>query len=570
VIIVGSGKSVTTAAAIDDILSRPRSNNDHIALFFCEYDRDDSLTASNILACLIRQCLCPDKISTEILDQLQSLVDGRSPDTDELLVFLNAIAASSSSVTLVVDGFDECAEAEKLLILKELHRLMSSAQSIIKIFLSSRESEIEGISKIFKTFRQLSMRCEEAGRDIATYIRETIEEKTEQRDLVVGDSELVGEIRNALLEGADGMFLWVALQVNLVCRQKSDADIRKTIAALPKGLTATYERIVDHIIEDGESATVKKIVQFVAAAKRPLLLHELREAIAIDPGDKLLAKDRLVNDMESMIARCCDLVTLDDEDMLVQFPHHSVKQFLLSDPSKPLLFRLSDADMLFGEICVTYLNFADFQQQMVEYEKASDYVQGGEIISEVASLAIGRQMGLAKFMKKIARARRKRRSVQFDINKQLNDLFVKDNGLSSNCMEEGYLLLPYTRKYWALHTAAFTEENEVLWSLWKRLALTDHPLATKPWETVARDSLEGSIADFIVNNSHHALLNALMSGKYYVRRPVDIDSIICQVAETGDTRFVNTSVVSAVLFGRKCDLDEHGGHLKEFLANRKS
>jgi hypothetical protein len=44
-----------------------------------------------------------------------------------------------------------------------------------------------------------------------------------------------------------------------------------------------------------------------------------------------MQRDRLVNNADCIIPWCASLVTSDEEDLVVQFAHQSVKQFLLSE-----------------------------------------------------------------------------------------------------------------------------------------------------------------------------------------------------------------------------------------------
>jgi hypothetical protein len=46
-------------------------------------------------------------------------------------------------------------------------------------------------------------------------------------------------------------FLWVAFQIEDLCRQKSDAEIRHTLKTLPKDLPETYQRALSRVIKDG-------------------------------------------------------------------------------------------------------------------------------------------------------------------------------------------------------------------------------------------------------------------------------------------------------------------------------
>jgi hypothetical protein len=60
-----------------------------------------------------------------------------------------------------------------------------------------------------------------------------------------------------------------------LCCQKCNADIHKSLIALPKDLPETYERILSQITKDGNAEIVDKIFRWIAAAKPPLLIEEL-------------------------------------------------------------------------------------------------------------------------------------------------------------------------------------------------------------------------------------------------------------------------------------------------------
>ena len=102
-----------------------------------------------------------------------------------------------------------------------------------------------------------------------------------------------------------------------LCRETCDADLRKAIAKLPRDLPQTYDRVLHRILQRGNESIVENVFQWVGAVKRPLLLGELREAIAVLPEDKYLQRDRLVNDPDRIITWCNNLVVMDEEDDLV-------------------------------------------------------------------------------------------------------------------------------------------------------------------------------------------------------------------------------------------------------------
>ena len=122
-----------------------------------------------------------------------------------MLLVLQDIAAGAGKTTFVIDGIDECPRPERASVLKILRQLVSCSGSKLKVFFSSREGVVEDIDKIFETYQQLTTNCEEANTDIATYIKDTVYQKIEESDLILGDRQLRHNICNALIEGANGM-----------------------------------------------------------------------------------------------------------------------------------------------------------------------------------------------------------------------------------------------------------------------------------------------------------------------------------------------------------------------------
>jgi hypothetical protein len=49
------------------------------------------------------------------------------------------------------------------------------------------------------------MNCKSAESDIAAYVKGAVHERLQSEDLIVGDSNLIEEITNSLIKGAEGM-----------------------------------------------------------------------------------------------------------------------------------------------------------------------------------------------------------------------------------------------------------------------------------------------------------------------------------------------------------------------------
>ena len=137
--------------------------------------------------------------------RLRELYEGMFPDAKDLEPLLQDIIAKPGVTIFLVDGFDECCKDDRIIVLKTLQKLMSSSQSIVKIFLSSREDIIGDIDRVFTTCHQVAMDCKETHADILTFVKDMIDDKLLNGDLEIGDIRLKEDIQNALAKGANGM-----------------------------------------------------------------------------------------------------------------------------------------------------------------------------------------------------------------------------------------------------------------------------------------------------------------------------------------------------------------------------
>lgn len=76
-------------------------------------------------------------------------------------------------------------------------------------------------------------------------------------------------------------FLWVKLQLQTLREKHSDSLILAALDHLPRDLLETFERILSLYTEANDIDIGRQIFRWVATAKRPLTIEELREAIGI-------------------------------------------------------------------------------------------------------------------------------------------------------------------------------------------------------------------------------------------------------------------------------------------------
>lgn len=160
-------------------------------------------------------------------------------------------------------------------------------------------------------------------------------------------------------------FLWVVLQIDSICIEKTDESIRRVLNDLPKGLSATFSRILARSKQPGRCYQ-RDILRILVGAYRPLTIAEIREALSVIPGDTSWEPGLMINNAYTALNCCGSLLTTDEEDETVGLIHQSVVQFLLGnvDDSRRWHFTTEEADSYLGDITVTYLNYGVFEQRV--------------------------------------------------------------------------------------------------------------------------------------------------------------------------------------------------------------
>ncbi|KUJ08906.1 uncharacterized protein LY89DRAFT_328989 [Mollisia scopiformis] len=357
---LGSGKSVLLANAVDDICLHVQEKRIGVAYFFCRHDILESLQARVVFGSLARQLLrsFPDLSATE------DLLDENAPvlGIDDIYILLQRTISPNFKAYFILDGLDECSHAEREELVYQLRRL----QKIFTLFIClSYRLEAGNNSKLQFLINPTIISIPDANPDIEDYIVAELENYLKSGTLSIGDPALILEIRDALLDGAQGMFLWVNLQLKSLCVEQTDEAIRQALSNLPKDLPETFSRILDRSKDQGGSYQ-QRILELVSIAQRPLTTEELREALSVVPGDTNWNSTRLINDFGSTLLYCGSLIMVDEEELTVRVIHHSAKKFLLSGrgTASAIPFSFKAAHTRMADIVITYLNYGIFETQL--------------------------------------------------------------------------------------------------------------------------------------------------------------------------------------------------------------
>lgn len=132
---------------------------------------------------------------------------------------------------------------------------------------------------------------------------------------------------------------------------------------IPRDVPSAYTDLLERIENSrhGDSELAIKILSWIYFSRRPLLMDELLEALAVEEGDSHLQREYML-DPADVINCCKSLVSFDDSSGLVRFAHYTVQEFLTKIEKK-----LLPSEHL-GRVCVTYLSFDVFDEPFDDWE----------------------------------------------------------------------------------------------------------------------------------------------------------------------------------------------------------
>ncbi|KAF8543181.1 hypothetical protein BDD12DRAFT_874965 [Trichophaea hybrida] len=363
----GFGKSVLSSFLTQEI-TRGKSNQLYMTYFFCD-DKDERLrTAYAILVNLLTQLLeqVPDVIMHFLAEADYTTNKEKTAWNYGMLwrVFQRIMNDTHrGKVYIMIDALDECEEESCTKLLKQLQHLLRDATTAtrpIKIIVTSRPhiavtSHLTEVIKIPLTGETLKS-------DISAYVEAEVYKQSQFT------GSLREEVQNALIDGANGMFLWVALILDGL---KNSADtrplaIRKALKILPPDLPSVYINILRKI-QTKNQTTARSILQWIVWAIRPLTMQELTIAIAILPEHTSMSsmQDNMHTDLRKVLRLIFGPMLRIEEDKTVHLVHQSAKDFLTGTNiateealSLPNWFTSSaKSNLQLAVSCLTFLSF---------------------------------------------------------------------------------------------------------------------------------------------------------------------------------------------------------------------
>ncbi|TKA80599.1 hypothetical protein B0A55_02917 [Friedmanniomyces simplex] len=261
-----------------------------------------------------------------------------------------AVANPFRATYIIIDGLGECADDGRGPFMESLGSMLQQANAL-KVIIMSRETEdIRASRESEPSLVVLEIGASQD--DIRKYVEAEVQAlRSHQRSingkfLYIKSDAVTASVVNDLIAKADGMFLWVALQLDNLCpvsTEKNDMQVVRAWDMLPRGIDATYRRILDQI--EDEAPNVRR-----RAVAIPESLQDVDDVEDLD-GSALFKVG------SGLMAKSASYRNPDDEwteGHIIRPLHFSVQECCVHEARNRHLLALSPDEEL-ASICLTYL-----------------------------------------------------------------------------------------------------------------------------------------------------------------------------------------------------------------------
>ncbi|KAJ5675431.1 hypothetical protein N7462_008328 [Penicillium macrosclerotiorum] len=378
----GCGKSVLARSIIDDNL-RDSSSGVTICYFFFK-DNEEQNHLATALCSLLHQLFSErPHLLPYALPSWEKNGEKIQHEVDELWrIFIKATSADSSHKTIcVLDALDECQEADQGRLIEKLqifyhHQTSSSTKSTscLKFLVTSRP--YDRIQDHFRAITDLFSHVRIKGEEENDRIHEEIDlvVKIRVKELAEGAQlppEVYQGVEQQLLQMEHRTYLWLHLAMDDIRTsfKRSLRPAENSITLIPTSVDAAYEKILSRVQPD-EMDIVKRILEIIVAARRPLTIPEMAVALGIatyTEARTILGARLAPTHLQSKLRQLCGLFVFINNSKIYLI-HQTAREFLIQkQASENLQFTywssISDAEILMAEICLRYLLMEDLEDE---------------------------------------------------------------------------------------------------------------------------------------------------------------------------------------------------------------
>ncbi|KAL4911651.1 purine and uridine phosphorylase, partial [Aspergillus aurantiobrunneus] len=373
----GCGKSVLAKSLIDDDFKAPTSVS--VCYFFFKDNEEQNVLATALCAIL-------HQLFSQQPNLLQHAIPSWEKDGDKLQrevgelwrIFIAATSDPTSHRTVcVLDALDECLPDDQERLIQKLNdfycqRGVSDQNTWLKFLVTSRPYDeikinFQGITDSFPHIHlQGEHENDQIHKEIDLVVQVRVQELAKASKL---SPDVQQRIEQQLLQMEHRTYLWLHLAIDDIRATFRDSlrPAEESIQLVPPSVNDAYARILDRVPSNHKD-TVKKILQIIVGARRPLTIEEMAMALGLatrlqstsiaDAGLDLMGLD-------SKIRQLCGLFVFINNSRLYLI-HQTAREFLLGKGNGSIscsqyTFDRTEAEDQLSQICVRYLLVDDLE-----------------------------------------------------------------------------------------------------------------------------------------------------------------------------------------------------------------
>ncbi|KAH7169338.1 hypothetical protein DER46DRAFT_698880 [Fusarium sp. MPI-SDFR-AT-0072] len=373
----GRGKTILSSTVIEDIRNSPvpQLGNCAILYFYITFTDSQKQSLDAILRSLISQLYHNRPESRHPAISLHSKCnDGSSQATvQQLKSTFRDMLSVAGEVFILIDALDEYQNrsTQRYELLTWIESFHDEPVNTHLLVTSRPEHDIKtSLEAWVNSDSIISLRTDNVGRDISDYVHDVVTKSTSFRRWH-GQTSIRNDIVKTLTAKADGVFRWVALQLERLKDCINKEEVKITLDSLPETLQETYYRVLSELTSTRRKHVIR-ILQFLAYSNLQMDLEAAVDALAIDltapPGSRFIMKERMP--LPSEISSLCSTLFVAvsktkwrkihgrwyDAILVLQLAHSSVKEFILSCPMAEFdgLLTKPTAILSITKICLVY------------------------------------------------------------------------------------------------------------------------------------------------------------------------------------------------------------------------
>ncbi|KAF5679171.1 hypothetical protein FHETE_912 [Fusarium heterosporum] len=360
--IPGSGKTVLCGLVIETVLAQS-DDSTAVCYAFCDYKNANTCLPENIISALAVQLGLQGEEAFDLLEEYYDMLHPEEslpmqPKLDDLIELVECMAGIYEKVFVIVDGLDECGSHVSRMT-QALTSVSDGCDTVSAAFFSRKEEDIR--EELEGRFEHIEVSAHT--KDLEDYTLAEVGKRRILKRLEETNPVLYKDILHTLVQGAQGMFRWVACQIDHICDQPNNNARKKALKELPPTLFGTYDRVIHNIAQSppGTLECLRKALHWIALPGYKLEIPALCEAVSIRDGVGFIEKDDII-DPEVISRRCGCLLRKSLNGKLFEFAHFTVLEYLTSSPVEGFHYVEEDAYRSFAETALRFILFPCFDR----------------------------------------------------------------------------------------------------------------------------------------------------------------------------------------------------------------